>query len=742
MRSITRTITVLAFLIAFLISSSPAKAEGTLCTWAATDGTWGDKLNWDCDKVPGSEDEVNILSGQVTLTGDVQVKSLSLSGNGILTGAGDVVADTINWSSGLMSGSGSITALKEANFTGNNYLNLVGRTFINVGAATFNWPSGTGWLYIYGAETEFQNLAGATFTIQSSNKLSVMGGDGRFVNEGSFILNLDDPENNVAIATNFVNASSGVVEVVSGILMINSPDATTSTGGYNIHAGAKLSLGAWAKSLSGNIVGSGGGTLEFLTGVTLDGTLTFPDGILSVPTYSSFTLSTEDSSANVGTLNLSGGRVYGPGDLTASTINWSGGQMMGGGTTTATTALNFTGSAVLTLDNHTLNNAGAAIWNRTSRLEMYGSASALNNQAGATFTIQDAGLSFILGGTFNNAGTLIKSGPVTDVQISSPFVNTGVVEVEAGKLLTNNSSAAVPASSGDYHIHSGAALRLGGNVYTMTGDIAITGPGTIETNADINLDGKLTFPDGALSLISGGLLNLNTLATTADIGTLNLSLGEVTGPGNLTAGTINWSAGTMSGSGSTTASTAANFTGTGNLYLTGRTFNNKGAATWNRTGAGYLYLQIETSVFNNQAGATFTVQSSGQPVIFCGLGEFNNAGTLNLTTGEYRIDKFTQTSGGKTNLAISGVTPFTNYSRFVTAHAILAGELNVTFIGGYTPKVNDHYILVTYSSDRTGDFSPVNIAPVSDFIWVRYYFGNALHLFSAKHQAFIPFMKR
>ncbi len=740
MKSITRTIAVLAFLIAFLIPSFPAKAAGVPCTWIVTDGSWGEKLNWDCNKVPEPDDEVYIASGKVTLTGNVQIKSLSLSGNGILTGDGDVIAENITWTGGTMSGSGSITATTEAHFTGFNYLTLSGRTFNNAGTATFNWPSTTSYLYLYTSETKFNNLAGATFTIQSANGLKIMGGDGTFVNEGRFIM--DNPEDNVLITANFVNTSPGVVEVASGTMMINSTVSTTNTGSYNVLADAKLTLGGVARSLNGNIAGTGQGTLELITGVTLDGTFTFPDGILRLAGNGLFTLSTAATSASVGTLDMSGGKLIGPGNLTANIINWAAGEMNGGGVTTATTALNFTGSAILTLNNRILNNASAAIWNRTNYLNLEGTASKLNNQAGATFTIQNSALSFILGsGTFINVGKLTKSGPVTDVSINAPFVNTGVVEVEAGKLLTTNGDT-VPASSGDYDIHSGATLRLGGNAYTMTGDIAVTGQGTIETNADINLNGTLSFPEGTLTLLSGGMLNLITAATTADIGTLNLSLGILDGPGDLTAGTINWSGGTMSGSGSTTATSAANFTGTGNIMLNGRTFNNAGTATWNRTGAGYLYLQVETSVFNNQAGATFTVLSTEQTIIFSGNGVLNNAGTLNLTTGEFRIHTFTQSSGGKTNLPIGGVTRFTNYSSFSSTHVELAGELNVTFTGGYTPKALDRYLLVTYSSDRSGDFSPVHIAPVPDLIWVRYHFGNALHLFSAKHQSFIPFMKR
>ncbi len=196
----------------------------------------------------------------------------------------------------------------------------------------------------------------------------------------------------------------------------------------------------------------------------------------------------------------------------------------------------------------------------------------------------------------------------------------------------------------------------------------------------------------------------------------------------------------MSGSGSTTANSAANFTGTSTIVLNGRTFNNAGTATWNRTGAGFLYFQTATSVFNNQSGATFTVQSSG-PDITYGNGEFNNAGTLNLTTGEFNIHTFTQSSSGITNLGISGETPFTNYCRIVTTQADLAGELNVTFSGGYTPQVGDHYLLLTYTT-RSGNYSPVHVAPVDDVIWVWYYLGNGLNLWAEKYRYSMPMVMR
>src|SRR5512135_2912095 len=117
MKSIT--IIIVAFLTAFLlILSSTTKVKAASCAWTATNGVWGDKLNWDCEKVPAAEDDVYISSGQVTLTDDVRVKSLTLSGNSTLTGDADLIAETITWTGGTMSGTGSITATNEANITG------------------------------------------------------------------------------------------------------------------------------------------------------------------------------------------------------------------------------------------------------------------------------------------------------------------------------------------------------------------------------------------------------------------------------------------------------------------------------------------------------------------------------------------------------------------------------------------------------------------------------------------------
>jgi hypothetical protein len=193
----------------------------------------------------------------------------------------------------------------------------------------------------------------------------------------------------------------------------------------------------------------------------------------------------------------------------------------------------------------------------------------------------------------------------------------------------------------------------------------------------------------------------------------------------------------MSGSGATTASSMVNFTGTAQINLYDRTFNNADTAIWNKSSQMNMNA---AAIFNNQAGATFTVQTSGSYVIYW-QGTFNNYGILNLTTGNISVTTFRQEGDGITNLAIRGTTPATDYSQLNASNLYLTGPLNITFTGGYTPHVGDHFILLWYTNSRTGDFSPVIITPLSGLYWYLYYQGNTLHL-SVWMRMFIPVVIR
>jgi hypothetical protein len=98
---------------------------------------------------------------------------------------------------------------------------------------------------------------------------------------------------------------------------------------------------------------------------------------------------------------------------------------------------------------------------------------------------------------------------------------------------------------------------------------------------------------------------------------------------------------------------------------------------------------------------------------------------------------FSLQAGGVTALVIGGTTPAVDYSQFSGANVELAGALNVSSVGGYTPRVGDRFFLLTYSSTRTGDFSPVNVQAISGIFWKLLYKDQSLHLW-ATTRLYIP----
>jgi hypothetical protein len=450
---------------------------------------------------------------------------------------------------------------------------------------------------------------------------------------------------------------------------------------------------------------------------------------------------------NDGTVTLTGdislegltftyGTLTGPGDLTTKILNWDQGTMSGTGTTTVNDFLNITGVGYMTLSDRTLNNAGDATWARAGSLFFNTPETTFNNLEGATFTIQDSLYTVIWGaGTFNNSGTFTKTNSGSSVITAVEFVNfsMGTVNVEKGLLEITNTTAS--PSSGTYDIDFGAKLHL--TEYHLSGNVTTTGTGTIEIEGTVDTTGSFTFP-GTI-LLTSGTFTLNNDATTVSTDIFTFNYGTLTGAGNLTASTINWDGGTMLGTGTTTATNFLNFTGSTDIMFSDRTLNNAGVATWNKTGN--LFFNSPTTTLNNLAGATFTVQNSGY-TLFWGAGIFNNSGILNLTTGNFNIPTFTQGTGGITNLAIRGTSPINNYCQLNVSNANLSGPLNISFSGGYTPQLGDDFILLTYSSTRTGDFSPVNISPVPNIFWLLYYQEKSLHLLAVEHQIYIPIVTK
>ena len=606
MKTRTRSITIVLFLTAILFFSFSHNAQADICTWNGSSGNWNEPTKWSCVYVPGVGDEAVISSGTVNMTADAEVGELTLSG-GTLTGAYNLSANTIVWSSGTMSGSGATTATSAVDFTGTAEISLSDRTFNNAGVATWTKTSYLG----MNAAAIFNNQAGATFTVQTSGTY-VVRSQGTFNNYGTIT---KTSAGNTTFWAGFNNSATGMVNIETERLELLNTASSTISGAFNIASGASLRLSG-TNNLSGEVTFSGTGTVDIVGSVNVDGTYAFT-GTTNIIS-GAFSLGT-GSTASTAILNMTGGTLTGAGNLTASTINWDSGTMSGSGSTTATSAVNFTGTADIFLSDRTFNNPGAATWTKTSYLGM-NTAAIFNNQAGATFTVQTSGPYVVRSqGTFNNYGTITKSS-AGNTTFWAGFNNsaTGTVNIETERLeLLNTASATI---SGEFNISSGASLRLSGT-NNLSGDVTFSGTGTVDIVSNVNLDGAYAFT-GTTNIISG-TFSLGT-GSTASAAILNMTGGTLTGAGNLTAGTINWDSGTMSGSGSTTATSAVNFTGTADIFLSDRTFNNPGAATWTKTS----YLGMNTAaIFNNQAGATFTVQTSG-PYVVRSQGTFNNYGTI------------------------------------------------------------------------------------------------------------------
>jgi hypothetical protein len=176
-----------------------------------------------------------------------------------------------------------------------------------------------------------------------------------------------------------------------------------------------------------------------------------------------------------------------------------------------------------------------------------------------------------------------------------------------------------------------------GKVPGASDDVTINVPGITVTHALGNQDAVHSLTSQAALDISSGSLSIGTASTINN--TLNLS-GETTTlslAGNLSvSGLLTWSASVINGTGTT-------MTASGGMAISGNTLeqvlldhvtlDNAGTGTWSGTASFEL---ADGAVFNNQAGASFTVQTD-QPIfnIQGAAGVINNAGTFtkNTTTG-------------------------------------------------------------------------------------------------------------
>jgi hypothetical protein len=241
--------------------------------------------------------------------------------------------------------------------------------------------------------------------------------------------------------------------------------------------------------------------------------------------------------------------------------------------------------------------------------------------------------------------------------------------------------------------------------------ISTLNPGATITHASDNssihsLTSNLAAADAFA--MTGGTLSIATASTLGNNLTFNFSGGIVTGDGNVTFnGLLNWTGGTMQGVASTTVNGGMNISGPNGKTLDQRTLTIPGDATVTWAGTGNIGLS-NGAVINNQAGATFLVQTDGDQRIvangFANTSAFNNAGTFRkfLSTGTVTVEIPFSNSGtidlqtgtlvladggmssGSFTVAQGSTLNFGGGTHRLDANSSVSGAGNVVFSDGFT----------------------------------------------------------
>jgi hypothetical protein len=544
-------------------------------------------------------------------------------------------------------------------------------TFVNLGTVQ---QTGSGSFLVggFGVDSYFLNEPGAAYQFATDN---VIGNDAPgnsnpvFTNQG--LVWKSGGTNYSAIGIAF-NNRGGVVKVDSGTLYL-SGGGTSSNGVFNVASGAVLDLtGGNSPTWSGEITGSGSGTVSLATG---------------------------SITANPG-LSL---------DFTNSLFQWDGGTLQGAITNIGIVTISSTNSSLLTGGNTTFVNLGTVQQTGSGSFLVggFGVDSYFLNEPGAAYQFATDN---VIGNdapgnsnpVFTNQGLVWKSGGTNYSAIGIAFNNRGgVVKVDSGTLYLSGGGT---SSNGVFNVASGAVLDLtGGNSPTWSGEITGSGSGQVW------LDSGTLFASPALVLaFSPNLFQWNGAILQGFItntGTVTISgtnVSTLTG-GNTTF--VNLGTVQQTGSGGSLMGTFG-----GNVY-----FNNLPGATYEFTtdssigfGNNAYGQGTDSAPFSNfglvrKSGGTNT--SAIWPLFvnnFGGSIEVDN-GVLALEGTEYAQN------GGSLTIALGGPNANQCGQLAVGGIAALNGPLNVVLANGYVPVVGDQFEILSCSSFFTGVFSSTNV---------------------------------
>jgi hypothetical protein len=352
----------------------------------------------------------------------------------------------------------------------------------------------------------------------------------------------------------------------------------------------------------------------------IDGTLT---------TMTTNVLNVGNSNSNIGTFNQNNGQVTVNSTLT-----------LGFNTATAHGFYNLVGGTLL-----------------GGQLSIADVGTSVFNQTGGTGQFQTVLIGGAGAGTFNISGGAMFSGANPTFVGNSSFA--------AGSL--NISGTGLYNAAGGMTINPTGRVTVNGGTLTFLSNLSING-GRLDFNG-----GTFMPASGAsISISGGGTANLNAFYSLPSNTGFSITSGQLTIP-NITFIGSN-GIGTLSATGSNSrvvAGPSATIIGTGTGGSATATFSTSATGTFNQvnlgtsSGAGTLNVQnasvtTGTLLAGYQGGAATINVSSNASLIIAGaanfsIGDFNGAGTINVTSGGYlQGGTGTQTIGRGGRLTLNG----------------------------------------------------------------------------------------
>jgi hypothetical protein len=699
-------------------------------------------------------------TGTISADANVSAQNFELTG-GTLSGDGDFnVVGSLIWSGGTMSGLGStiIAAVGTLTISVSSGKTLSQRTLINAGTA--NW-TGTGTVSARDGAAII-NQAGALFDVQANASLLQPSGVATFSNAGT--LRRSAGTGTFAIAVGF--HTTGSVEIEMGT--VSFAGGGTGSGAFQVAGGAVAAFTSNTFTLTAGASFTGAG-LARVAGATAIVTIPGGTGATAQNfELINGTLSGEGDLTVNGSLSWSGGTMSGNGSTTVAasgtlTISGSVGKNLsqrafvnaGTATWAGTGTVSARNGAVIT------NQVGAvfdvqanATLSQPEGVATFTNAGTFRRSAGtATFTIAvgfvtsgnvdvQTGTLSVAGGGTGSGAFQIAAGAVAAFTSNTFTLTAGASFTGAGSARVAGATAMLSITAGtdviaqNFELASGTltgngSLTVSGTVAWTGGTMSGTGSTTIDAGGTLTISGSVAKTLSQRSLINrgtviwtgtGSLLASNGAAIANQTGALfdvqtGSSLTHSAGaqPMFTNTGTFRKSVANLT----TTVNVPFNTPGLVDLQVGTLRLNSGGSAggtiivaagsTLLIGGATYTF---EQTALVNGAGTVQTVLGSTLNVAGGLMVEPNvlNAGTLNPAAGVaggVSISGDFSQGTGRLNIELGGLTPGTDFDQLnVNGTATLAGTLNITLIGGFSPNAGDSFRILSYGA-RVGTFGTI-----------------------------------